>query len=724
MASKKWMSILMTGAAALVAGHANAQSAPSGAAVSPAQPDAAGIADIVVTATRRSESLQQVPVAVTAITTDQLSRSSISSTLTLKNIVPSFYVENSGVFRPVIRGIGTTSTALGEESNVALYVDGIYQPFQASNAIEFPRIDRVEVLRGPQGTLFGRNASGGLINIITPNPSFTPAGEVRVGLSAADGAKTALGEDFQAYLNSPISPRLAANLSVQAGHEGSYFKDVARNVSVGASNNVVARGKLMYESEDKDTKAILTLGYRHFSDPKLAMYRPFGRETIARSTPGGIVPSGDYDMSLSWSPYDRVNKYSASFLLEHDFDGINVSATSDYQRDRVEIRQDTDATNLNLSQFTLVYREHVFQQELKANSTSNGPFQWIAGAYGMWYGANSDIGLYSTSLTTRSTTLAPQVTTSTLAGFGEATYKLTDKLKVLAGLRYTTEKRSFTQFVNGNNLFGQTLHADYHKLTYRGSIEYSFAPRVHSYLTYSTGFKSGVFNANSTQAAPVQPELGRMLELGLKADPASWLRVNIAIFRQTYKNLQLPSRLPGSAVLFLLNAATAKIKGIELEATAYPTRGLRIDVQGSLLDPKYSSFPNAQVYIPVGTGAYSPLVADVSGNTMVQAPKRTIRVAADYEFKVGGESSLDLGAAFRRSSRVYFDYLNSFSQAPYNDISAWATLRLAGDRWRLSVLGSNLANTFVVTRASPGTTGVSTTPERPRTIKVQVGYKW
>jgi iron complex outermembrane receptor protein len=196
--------------------------------ISPQQDEAgSAFGDIVVTATRREARLQDVPVAVTAITGDGLAAADVSTVRTLTQVVPGFIgSRNMGVFQPVIRGVGSTGISIGDEPNIAIYVDGVYQPESAANWIDLVEVERVEVLRGPQGTTFGRNATGGLINVITPDPSFDFRG--KASLRAGRMRNDAGDYDARLYVTGPISESAAFDIAGLFRRNDGYIKDLVR----------------------------------------------------------------------------------------------------------------------------------------------------------------------------------------------------------------------------------------------------------------------------------------------------------------------------------------------------------------------------------------------------------------------------------------------------------------------------------------------------------------
>ncbi len=233
-----------------------AQDTAPAAEPEPEAQSSSGISDIIVTATRREERLQDVAVAVTAITGDSLSAADVSTVRSLTQVVPGFIgSRNMGVFQPVIRGVGSTGISIGDEPNIATYVDGVYQPESAANWIDLVEVERVEVLRGPQGTTFGRNATGGLINVITPDPSFDLRGKasLRYGRMRRDAGDY----DARFYITGGLSDKLAADFAALYRKNDGYIDDLVRGGTLGDQQVINFRSKLLWQPSD-NAKVILT----------------------------------------------------------------------------------------------------------------------------------------------------------------------------------------------------------------------------------------------------------------------------------------------------------------------------------------------------------------------------------------------------------------------------------------------------------------------------------
>ncbi len=246
------------------------------------------LGDIVVTATRREQRLQDVPVAVTAVTAEALGRSGAADLRNLTQVVPGFFGGRAaGVFLPVIRGVGSNSISVGDESNIATYVDGVYQGDPFSTWTDLVKVDRVEVLRGPQGTIFGRNATGGLINVITPDPSFEFGGLVS---ARAASIETGAGDyNLRGYLTGGLSDTLAADVAAIYRKTDGFVDDLVRGGKAGGYRVVDIRSKIMHRSGNGDK--IVLMGEYFDRSGSENVYQPYENNTAGRAFPGVILAS-------------------------------------------------------------------------------------------------------------------------------------------------------------------------------------------------------------------------------------------------------------------------------------------------------------------------------------------------------------------------------------------------------------------------------------------------
>lgn len=684
------------------------------AAPSPAADDG-GIADIVVTATRREERLQKIPVTVTAISGEQLKSSGVIETRQLTQVVPGLVgSRNAGVNQPVIRGVGTGGV-VGDESNVATYIDGIYQPDPWTTNLDLVEIQRVEVLRGPQGTLFGRNATGGLINVITPDPNF----EFRGHVSGSVGVMRGAGDyDLRGYVTGGLSESIAMDFSALYKANDDYVTDVVRGGKrYGADEFYAFRSKILFKASDR-TKFVLIGEYAR-RDGGSNVNQPFENNTIGAQFPNVILPTGPWQASLNYDPVLDMEKYSVSFQSKFDLGAINLETTSSYQHGEIGQAQDRDSSNIDIGVGEVFTTQRTFSQEIRLLSNTDASLTWLAGAFYYW--SHLD-GIIPTTAGGVTRTTSPDVGAESMSGFVEATYALTDTVFTTFGGRYTTETRTFEQASNGVPLFAPQK-VTFDKFTYRAALRWQFDPRANFYLTYGTGFKSGVHNGVGTSPVPVRPENIRSIEGGIKADPARWLRANLSAFHYNYTDLQVSARDPVTGLVLLQNAADAEVYGGELELTIAPSRDLNLKGAFAYSHGTYQNFPFAQGFTADPNGGNSTVIVDASGNRITNAPRFTYNLAGewahDYDF-----GRLGTSLNFYHSAKVYYDVTNNFAQKGYAMINAEASFMPPSEAWRFSIGVTNLTNEVVFQSLRVGSRGTDGILERPREVKASVRFNF
>nr|WP_254798397.1 TonB-dependent receptor [Sphingobium sp. AS12] len=678
------------------------------------QEPASAFGDIVVTATRREARLQDVPVAVTAITGAGLAAADVSTLRTLTQVVPGFIgSRNMGVFQPVIRGVGSTGISIGDEPNIATYVDGVYQPESAANWIDLVEVERVEVLRGPQGTTFGRNATGGLINVITPDPSFDFRGKasVRVGRMRNDAGDY----DARMYVTGPISETAALDFASLFRKNDGYIKDLVRGGTLGGQRVIDLRSKLLLKPAD-NVKVVLT---GEFFDQQSTTNapQPIDGNTLGRAFPGVILPRGPWEASLTRVPVLDLRRWTAALHVSVDLETVNLESTSGFLNLRWYQETDSDASNVDIGNFPALFATESGSSELKLSSTNAGPFQWLVGGYFYQFGGHADLSPFATTTPPSPLVgphLQPELSGRSFAGFGEGTYELSGGLFITLGGRYTTEKRSFTQILNGNTV-ANDVSKTFNKFNYKVGVRYEITSRTNVYATHSTAFKSGVYNMAATLSTPVLPEEITAYEVGLKTDPLPWLRINIATYYYDYKNLQLQARAANSSAYILQNAGNAEIYGGELETFISPVDGLKLRAAVAYTHARYQDFTAAQGFIPRGSGGNIVATTDASGNVMTRAPKWSGNFGADYTTAMGG-GTFGAGANLSWSSRVYYDFLNIFSQPSYTLTNASIFWTPDSQAWKASLWVTNLTNEKVFQTIRPGAFSTDGFYEQPRKI--------
>ncbi|MDB5698678.1 MAG: hypothetical protein JWN69_1482 [Alphaproteobacteria bacterium] len=682
---------------------------------------AGGIEDIVVTATRREERLQDVPVAVTAITSSTLATAGVGGLRDLTVVVPGFQGgRNATVNQPTIRGVGSSGVGMADESNVATYVDGVYQPFSFTSALDLVEIERVEVLRGPQGTVFGRNATGGLINVITPDPSFNTRGriEARVGRMRNDATEI----DLRTYLTAGLTDTIAMDFAGLYKKNDGYIKDLVRGGNLGDSRSINLRSKLLFQPND-DVRIVLTGNYAELDSSQNTVI-PYKNNTAGRRYAGYIRPTNPWEASLTDVPQSNYDRVSVALQTQFDLGGMSLQTTSSYIQNDIRQFTDSDASNIFLGQIPFDASGESYSQEVRLLSTGPGRFKWILGAYAFHLDAQfDDIQLQNSTpgnpVTIRR--LDPHAKTTSFAGFGEGTLEMVDNLFLTAGVRYTTEKRKFGTAMNLVPLPFGTAERTSNKWTYRAALRYNFSDRGNVYVSYGTGFKSGVFNELGTSNIATDPETIRAWEGGIKVDPLPWLRTNLSIYHYDYKDLQVQARSGDSYIL--QNAANAEIYGGELEVTAAVTDNLNLRAAYTYTHGEYVDFTNAQAFVPRVDGGNTQETRDVSGNKIIRAPRHTISGGFDWGHDLAG-GRFNATANVFHSARVYYDFLNLASQKPYTTASSEISWTTPSEAWRFSLWAKNITNEAIAQTLRPGVLGTDAIYDRPREIGIGATFRF
>jgi iron complex outermembrane receptor protein len=705
----------------MVAGSAAAQTAePAGAG---SQEPAAQVGDIVVTAQKRSERLLDVPMSISATSGEQLEAAGISSTGDLQQISPGLVTVNNGLsFTPAVRGVSSVGTSPGDETNVSLYLDDVYLGAPLAGLFDLKDIQRVEVLKGPQGTLFGRNATGGAVRIVTMAPSFTPRAEVSADYGF-DFDEITLG----AYATGPLSEIVAGSLNLYYTNNDGYIKGVGPNEGkrYGINETFATRGKLLFNLAP-NLDVTVAADYSDRNDNAVFALAPHDRQNSNRNTPGAVI-AGPYEYAGSTQPAVKVESSGVSVDANWDpNDYLSVRSITAYRSADGYYRTDTDRTNLSVGALVLPQYQDTFSQELNFSGPADGRLSWIAGLYYYYSKAGNPSFASYAGDAPGGTVVADyrnEVITDSYAAFGELTWHVTDRLHLTAGGRYTTETKDFTfqDIVRAAGLRSGAAKETWESPTYRLVARYDFAPDWNVYASASNGFKSGVFNAGSLPAIPVEPEEIDAIELGVKGK-INGITLTAAAFSYDYSNIQVQGQtfIPGGAwVITLSNAAQAKIEGFEVTASGALTDKLAFDVGLSALPTAdYERFTGAQVFIPNATGGNTSTVPyDASGSRIIRAPKYQGNIRLTYsDTLAGGELK----------ASTSYSYNDGFNWQPGNfspeDNYSLLNARIAWTEPRgvltYAVWGTNLLDTeYSIYTASTGV-GVSDALAKPRQIGV------
>ncbi len=717
------VALLAGSAAGVLAGAAHAQGA---APERPAADDRVAVEEVIVTSQRRSENLQNVPISVTALTASQLASAGVANSQNLVQVTPGLVIIRSSYSgQPAIRGVSTRNAGPGDEPNVASYVDGVYQPEQFGTIQELANVERVEVLKGPQGTLFGRNATGGAISIVTKRPTATPEGELSVSAGKFGYAKVS------AYLSGPLhGDVLTASLAGFYLKDDGYIRNVFLNTTQGDQERYAVRGKLLYAPNDRfelGLNGFYANGNENatFSGHSLNGNNQARRSANPRNLPLNIlIPQGDYETATDFIPYLKIRLASVDMNGKADLGWATLSGLVSYSDSRAHIYSDADVSPLVLSYINPTLTSESSTQELVLTSNP-GRLTWLLGLNG--YQGKS----YQNPMIANGVANYNGQKSSAAAGFAEVSYEVVDRLFLTAGLRYSYDKKkgSFRLATSPTATTGQDSWTN---VAPRVVARYEFSSRGNVYASYTEGFKTGTFNTTSAAGAQAaaRPEKVKAFEVGVKADLMANLRVVAAAFHYNYTDLQTTVTLtqPNGALFSLLqNAPEARIDGFEGNVQWQATRDLELTAGVSLLKAEVQEFPNATLSIPLFVGGLpagnTTGVFNVAGRDLLRAPRSTLNLGINYSREVAGGDLVFTGNAFF-SDKWYNDLLNRVTQPSYTVVNASVTWTAPGDHWSVSVFGQNLTDEryflSTVTSSLSDTFGY----QKPRWFGATVGYRF
>lgn len=722
--------------------YAQESAAQTAAEEAPLQ-DGDGLQDIIVTAQKRSQKLQDVPVAVSAVDGAALASANISNVADLGRLVPSLSVfATSGGVQPFLRGIGNPGSLVGNETSNAVYIDGVYLVRVPPTLLQLNSIERVEVLKGPQGTLFGRNASGGLLHVVTRDPSDRPTLEASVGY---DNFQTFRGN---LYASTGITDNLAIDVSglIIDQAEG-WGKNVATGDDWGRETTKAVRTKLRW-APGSGTTITLSADYNKSNNDFLAHSQYlFGVPRGYELPPYGVQPElGFYDIEADDAPAYKSEDWGVSGRIEQELSFATVTSTTAYREHKSFIAFDSDFSRQHFLRAELNGRVEQFSQEIQLASNPGSAFDWLVGAYYLHSKAGylptrftgAAIDSFTGGIPAISDTYG-QSKAKSAAIYGQSTVHLGPRTNLTVGLRYTHDKldgmgRSDFYLLGATPVAGPVVtgEATFKKVTYKVSLDHKLSDDIMVYASQSRGYKAGLFNTLPFLPVAAKPEILDASEMGLKSELFDRrLRLNGAVFYYDFKNAQF-QQFDGPTVT-IINAPSARIYGAELEGQAALADGLVFRFGGGYLDSKYTNFANAQTPVinpntdpalgPVGGYLNGFVPFDATGNDMVRVPKWTANLGLNYvvETRFG---TFDFDVNYSYNDGFAWDADNALRHPSYSLVDAQMkyTFPGEGDRFSIRLWAKNLTKEkyYVAQIQSDGPRGSSAMPGAPRSF----GFDW
>jgi outer membrane receptor protein involved in Fe transport len=762
------------------AGAAHAQAAASQRPPEAAQTRAAadtGIADIVVTAQKRQQTLSDVPMSITALTGSQLLSKGISDVQDLVKVTPGLSYLDSGRGVPVfsLRGVGFFDASIGARPTVSVYIDEAPLPFSIEAKGASFDLERVEILKGPQGTLFGASSTGGAINYIAAKPTS----DFQAGFTGSYGRFNTV--DLQGYVSGPIAPTINARLAVRTVHGDDWQQNYTRHDTLGAQNFTQARLLVDWKPTDRITVRLNVNGSYDRSDTQAPQFQGV-------SKPSPVIPllvsyptAPANDRAADWDPNSDFRRHNgfiqSSLRVDYDVsEAFKLTSLFSYAHQHIDTFSDADGTALTNINIGVKGKLDSVSEELRASGDVGRLHYLVGGSYaGDITHENDDLFQPYSSSNTPATPLDEPGTLSsqnfkTYAAFADATYKLTDKLRFNAGVRYTKQDldynaclyvadqnsaNAFTTIINGLRakpangslppiaplVVGQCASLDSginparifgtfneSNVSWRAGLDYKPTKRTLLYVTVSKGYKGGSSPATGASSidefTPVKQESVLSYEAGIKT--ALFNRVlefSAAGFYYDYHDKQLLGRAIFTPNIFgplqaLINVPKSRIVGAEGQITLRPVRALTLSAAGTYLDSKVrSSFSNYDI---IG----NPI--QLKGDRFPYTSKW--QLVLDGEWKPPLTETLNgvLGAnASYRSSTVA-----GFGGDPRLDIDSYwlvdlrAGVEARNGRWSAQVYGRNIFNQYYWNNVAAQTNSVRRYAGMPATYGVQVSFKF
>jgi iron complex outermembrane recepter protein len=653
--------------------------------------------EIVVTAQKREQNLQDVGLAISALTSDALDARGIESGSDLQFSVPAIAIAQAvvGPSQIVIRGVGMDNVFLGGDPGVPIHVDGHYIQDTNFITLDFLDIERVEVLRGPQGTLYGRNAIGGSVNIITKRPTE----EFEALLSADFGNYNK--RIFQGVISGAIADGFRVRVAASNGDRDGYIKNVAPGFEGGEFNTRDYTSVRLKAELDVSEDIMITLGGYYLDDKSNFLSPksnpnptplPFFVDWYAgASEPATLTNLRTTNANIDDSAFSFKAR-GASLDLDWDMGAVvfrSLSAYSDTKRFGIS---DIDQTAEVTIQDNITRKHETFTQELQLLSGSESKAAWILGLF--YYDENASYqefinwpNFFIPNGPATYLDLPATIKAKAFGAFGQIEYPITKQITVIGGLRYNYDKKD-----NRSALFIPQLGVDidvstedsWSEITGKLGVNYYVNDDILIYGQYSTGYKAGGFGLAQPS---YDPEKITSYEAGVKATFLEGrMQGSLTGFHYVYSNKQELDRDPLTNLAFIKNSGAATVNGLELEAVIRPLDGLTIDTSVALLDAQYTEFLTVD-------GLNQQLgIQDLSGNQIPRSPKHKVYIGIQYEWAAfSGTMTLRVdsvwsaaqwGYAFNRPDRDFID--------SYNRLSSQISWLSGDENWQVTVYMKNI----------------------------------
>lgn len=720
----KYLALLAT--SSLVAASSAHAAVQETAAIDPSP---TSVSDILVTARKRTERLQDVPISVNVTSGEELAAQDMRNLEALSGSVPNLHIQatpgNNAIY---IRGIGSSPGNLAFEQSVGLFVDGAYAGRGRQFAAPFLDVASVEVLRGAQGALFGKNTAAGAINITSNGPRAEREMATTV-TGTVDGDK---GFEATQIISGALTDQLLVRLAGKYSDNEGWLENRTTGDNNPGREDLIGRAVIDYLATDTLTFRLKLEGARQkLTGQPMTTVAPGGDKTFKRETTAGVPD------------YDDTNSFNGVLTINKDFaNGLTLTSITAYSAFDYDKRIDSDFTAQPLLQSIFEEDFNQISQEVRLTSSDEGALTWIVGAYAH----RNEIDMHQNS----HILMGPfdgasdrqfNQTNESYSIYGQATYAFNAHWKLTAGLRQTWEDKKVDQtrsttgsvpptWVN-TPLTGKRSES---QLDPSVQVQYVVDRDMMFYASYAKGSKAGGFvGAQSTgqqDAFEFEGETSNSIEVGTKLTLLDGrATVNLAVYTSKFDDLQVSGFNAATNAFITSNAASAKSRGIEAEGVLRLTPSVTVSGSIAYNDAKYDSYPTAPCIYRNGQAPAANCVEDIGGTRLPRAPKWSGALSVNMDHPLENGMRVLADASVRGRSGTYLE--ENLSPNSYQEGFSKVDLRLglasADDRWTLALIGRNLTNEWTASHAygTPFLAGSQTYVVDPgRVVSIQLGLKY
>lgn len=631
-----------------------------------------GLSEVTVTAQKFAQTAQSVPLAISAFSADELENRRAFNLEDLKYLVPSLSLEqnlsNSGTPKIFMRGIGQANSAFSFDSPIGIYVDDVYYAKEVGSMVDFFDVDRIEVLRGPQGTIYGRNSSIGAVRVVTkaaPLESMDLKGDVTFGDNDQRNARITLGLPL-------VNDQLGMRISFNSKYNGGFQTNTVNGERADSEDSNAVRAQLLTKFND-DVSLTVRGDY----------LRDNSRPAVAMNFVKGNLSSMQYQSELFYSTgaaRSRLETFGASATLDWQLGGAKLTSITAWRGVNTVNAFDADGTvkaSFEVPHSDLNDRSVTQEVFVSGQQLAGLPVDWIGGVF-LLHEQTSYLWSLQIFAPPSAQNFTQQVNSA--AGYLQGTWHVTDRFALTGGTRYTTEHKDFgalSHLADGSFDFAYSNHdLNTVRWTWRGAANYQLSEPVLLYASVATGFRSGGLNGNAQDLADVtggafQPEDTLMYEIGEKSE--FWnhrVRVNADYYFGRYDHLQEAVVLQNGAVSNINN--TAKVNGLELETRFLPFAGMELSATVATLHD----------------------TIDGSPAVLPDAPRLTWNLAASYSHDLSRFGTGTVGVSYSHTGSSYEDAANNpvLQVHTHDNLDAHATFATRDDHWQFTLAGYNLTN--------------------------------